>query len=145
GLVDVDLHDESVALIAKGFATLLYAKGESRKVVVGRDCRTSSTRFRDVFTEALAGCGVDVVDVGVVPTPLVYYGAQVLEGIGGLAMITGSHNPPEYNGFKIGVGKTTMHGEQIQDLLRIIQRGDFPTGAGTVTQEDLLPRYREDV
>lgn len=144
GLVDEDLHDESVGLIAKGFATLLHAKGAG-KVVLGRDCRESSTRFRDVFASALAGCGIDVVDVGVVPTPLVYYGAQVIEGAGGLVMITGSHNPPEYNGFKIGVGKTTMHGEEIQHLLQVILRGDFPTGAGTITELDLLPRYHEDV
>lgn len=144
GLVDEDLHEESVGLIAKGFATLLRAKGAG-KVVLGRDCRESSTRFRDVFASALAGCGIDVVDVGVVPTPLVYYGAQVIDGVGGLVMITGSHNPPEYNGFKIGVGKSTMHGDEIQHLLQVIQRGDFPRGAGTITELELLPRYQEDV
>lgn len=143
GLVDEDLHEESVSLIARGLAAML-GQGKGR-VVLGRDCRTSSTCFRDVFVEALTSCGVDVVDVGVGPTPLVYYGAQVLDDVGGLVMITGSHNPPEYNGFKIGVGKTTMYGAEIQRLRHLIEAGDFPKGRGEVLHEDLLERYLEDV
>ena len=144
GLVDTDLHDESVALIARGFAKMVKDAGGS-KVVLGRDCRESSTRFRKVFTTALNGCGVDVVDIGVVPTPLTYFGAHTLEGIDGMVMITGSHNPPEYNGFKIGLGKATMHGAQIQELRRLIEAGDFPGGQGHTEEVDLIPAYERKV
>lgn len=144
GLVDQDLHEESVGLIARGFARMVHDAG-GRKVVLGRDCRTSSTVFRGVFARALNASGIDVVDIGVVPTPLTYFAAHALDGIDGLVMITGSHNPPEYNGFKIGVGKTTMHGDQIQELLGIIQRGDFVQGSGTTTEVDVVPRYVEHV
>ncbi|AKU92337.1 phosphomannomutase/phosphoglucomutase [Vulgatibacter incomptus] len=139
GLVGDDLNDESVALIAKGFARMLRNAGGS-KVVLGRDSRLSSTRFRSVIAEALNGCGVDVVDIGVVPTPLSYYAAHTLD-VDGLVMITGSHNPPEYNGLKIGVGKSTLHGSQIQDLRRLVEAGDFPTGSGKTTQVDVLADY----
>src|SRR5690606_12501797 len=84
--------------------------------------------------------GVDVVDVGVVPTPLVYFAANTLE-VDGLAMITGSHNPPEYNGFKMGVGKTTFHGHEIQALRRLIEAGEFESGRGTVREHDIIGPY----
>lgn len=144
GLVNRDLHDDSVALIAKGFARMVRDAG-GRCVVLGRDCRSSSTRFRGVFERALNGCGVDVVDIGVVPTPMTYFAANTLPGIDGMVMITGSHNPPEYNGFKIGLGKTTLHGHEIQQLLRLVQAGDFPSGQGSTREVDLLDSYRETV
>jgi len=143
GLVDQDLHPESVGLIARGFARMVRDAG-GRRVVLGRDCRTSSTVFRGVFRDALNASGIDVVDVGVVPTPLTYFGAHVLD-VDGLVMITGSHNPPEYNGFKIGVGRTTLHGDEIQRLLGIVQRGDFVEGSGTTEEIDLVSRYVDHV
>ncbi len=142
GLVDEDLTDESVTLIASGFGRMVRDAG-GKRVVLGRDCRSSSTRFRAIFVAALNGCGVDVVDIGVVPTPLTYFGAHTLPAIDGLVMITGSHNPPEYNGFKIGLGKTTLHGEEIQQLLRLVQAGDFPKGEGVHEEVDLLGSYQE--
>lgn len=144
GLVDLDLHDESVALVARGFAKMLRDAGGSR-VVLGRDCRESSTRFRGVFTRALNECGVSVVDIGVVPTPMTYFAAHTLPAIDGLVMITGSHNPPEYNGFKIGLGKTTLHGEQIQALRELVEAGEFPSGAGTTETADVGKAYERKV
>lgn len=143
GLVDEDLHDEGVEAIAKAFALRVLGAGGG-PVVLGRDCRQSSERFRAVFSRALRETGLDVIDVGLVPTPLVYYGAHVLEGIGGMAMITGSHNPPEYNGFKLGVGTAALFGNEIRELHRLANAGDFPRGAGEERREDLLPRYLED-
>jgi phosphomannomutase/phosphoglucomutase len=144
GLVEKDLNPASVELLGKGFAAMLRARG-GKTVVLGRDCRTSSTVFRDVLSQALNGCGVDVIDIGVVPTPLTYYGANTLPGADGLIMITGSHNPPEYNGFKVGVGKTTLHGAEIQELLRLVEAGAFPTGRGTTRSHPLIDTYVEEV
>ena len=139
GLVEKDLHPDSVAAIGRGFAKMLRDAG-GKTVVLGRDCRASSELFAGVLHHAFNESGVDVVDIGMVPTPLTYFAAHVLP-VDGLWMITGSHNPPEYNGFKIGVGKTTLHGAEIQELRRIVEKGDFPTGTGTTRQEDVLPRY----
>src|SRR5262245_57322777 len=114
GLVDKDLTPETVALVGRGFATMLRRKG-GKRIVLGRDCRTSSTIFDHILRKNLNESGIDVVDIGVVPTPLTYFAANTLPNIDGLWMITGSHNPPEYNGFKIGLGKTTLHGSEIQE------------------------------
>ena len=114
GLVDQDLTEEVVELLGKGLGTVVRRKG-GQSIAVGRDCRESSTRFRERLVSGITSTGLDVLDVGVVPTPLTYFAANTLP-VDGLAMITGSHNPPEYNGFKIGHGKTTLHGHEIQAL-----------------------------
>ncbi|MGA9524258.1 MAG: phosphomannomutase/phosphoglucomutase [Myxococcaceae bacterium] len=140
GLVDKDLTDDVVELLGKGLGTVVKRKG-GRTVVVGRDCRESSTRFRDALSKGLTSTGINVVDIGVVPTPLTYFAANTLP-VDGLAMITGSHNPPEYNGFKIGAGKTTFHGSEIQDLRRMIEKQDFETGpTGKVSSFDIVTPY----
>ena len=92
GMVDKDLTVEVVELLGKGLGTVVRRKG-GRSIVVGRDCRESSTRFRDALCRGLTSTGLNVLDVGVVPTPLTYFAAHPLP-MDGLAMITGSHNPP---------------------------------------------------
>ncbi|HLV60793.1 MAG TPA: phosphomannomutase/phosphoglucomutase [Fredinandcohnia sp.] len=144
GLVDADLGDEVIERIARAFALRVLHEGNG-PVVLGRDCRPSSERIAQAFARGLLGSGVDVVDVGLVPTPLVYYGAHAIEGAGGMAMVTGSHNPPEYNGLKLGVGTEALFGEEIRALGRRAAAGDFRTGAGTMRTVDLLPRYLDDV
>ncbi|MCY1081995.1 phosphomannomutase/phosphoglucomutase [Archangium lansingense] len=141
GLVDKDLTVEVVELLGKGLGTVVRRKG-GRSIVVGRDCRESSTRFRDALCRGLTSTGLNVLDVGVVPTPLTYFAANTLP-VDGLAMITGSHNPPEYNGFKIGAGKTTFHGPEIQALRKLIEARDFETAAtpGTVSPFDIHTPY----
>jgi phosphomannomutase/phosphoglucomutase len=140
GLVDTDLTDEVVALLGRGLGTVIRRKG-GQSVAVGRDCRESSPRFRDALCEGLNSTGLDVLDVGVVPTPLTYFAANTLP-VDGLAMITGSHNPPEYNGFKVGHGKTTLHGHEIQALRQLIEARDFETGRrGRVTPFDIVTPY----
>ncbi|HEY3445249.1 MAG TPA: phosphomannomutase/phosphoglucomutase [Myxococcales bacterium] len=147
GLVDVDLTDEVASKVGLGLGTTLRRRG-LRRLVVGRDCRVSSTRFRDVLVPALESTGCDVVDLGVVPTPLTYFAANTLP-VDGLAMITGSHNPADYNGFKVGVGKTTFFGDEIQDLRRLIASGDFEKGSGTTRGWDVVGPYcdfvRQDI
>jgi len=141
GLVDKDLTVEVVELLGKGLGTMIRRQ-HGRSVVVGRDCRESSTRFRDALAKGLTSTGLNVLDVGVVPTPLTYFAANTLP-VDGLAMITGSHNPPEYNGFKIGAGKTTFHGPEIQQLRKLIEARDFEkTGKpGTVEPYDIITPY----
>ncbi|HYV44579.1 MAG TPA: phosphomannomutase/phosphoglucomutase [Myxococcaceae bacterium] len=144
GLVDKDLTAEVVELLGRGLGTVVR-RGGGRSVALGRDCRESSTRFRDAMSKGLTSTGIDVVDIGVVPTPLTYFAANTLP-VDGLAMITGSHNPPEYNGFKIGFGKTTFHGPEIQELRKLIERGDFETGGGgKVTEFDIVTPYNHFV
>jgi phosphomannomutase/phosphoglucomutase len=141
GLVDKDLTVEVVELLGKGLGTVVRRKG-GRSIVVGRDCRESSTRFRDALCRGLTSTGLNVLDVGVVPTPLTYFAANTLP-VDGLAMITGSHNPPEYNGFKIGAGKTTFHGPEIQALRKLIEARDFEQAStpGVVTPFDIHTPY----
>jgi phosphomannomutase/phosphoglucomutase len=145
GLVDKDLTIEVVELLGQGLGTLIRRQ-HGRSIAVGRDCRESSTRFRDALCKGLTSTGLHVMDVVVVPTPLTYFAANTLP-VDGLAMITGSHNPPEYNGFKIGVGKTTFHGAEIQALRKLIEARDFEKGdkPGTVTPFDIITPYNHFV
>jgi phosphomannomutase / phosphoglucomutase len=141
GLVDVDLTDEVVENLGRGLATMVKRAGGS-SIVVGRDARESGLRFLKAFVAGATSTGVDVVDVGIVPTPVVYYAANSLP-VDGLAVITGSHNPSEYNGFKMGVGKTTFYGETIQGLRHLIETSDFETSKkpGVVSTFDAVTPY----
>lgn len=140
GLVDKDLTDEVVEHLGRGLATMVK-RAHGSTLVVGRDARESGPRFQAAFIKGATSTGVHVIDVGVVPTPVVYFAANTLP-VDGLAVITGSHNPPEYNGFKMGVGKTTFFGETIQQLRSLIEKKDFETGpTGTVTTFDAVTPY----
>jgi phosphomannomutase/phosphoglucomutase len=139
GLVDRDLTEEAVGLVGKALGTRIREAG-GRKAAVGRDARLSGPRFAERMIAALRSTGVDVLDLGVVPTPLTYFAAHTA-GVDGICMITGSHNPPEYNGLKIGLGAATYHGEEIQALRRLAESGRFATGEGTVTAYDVVTPY----
>ncbi len=143
GLVDKDLTDEAVHLVGKALGTRIREAG-GRKAAVGRDARLSGPRFAEQMIGALRSTGVDVLDLGVVPTPLTYFAAHTA-GVDGICMITGSHNPPEYNGLKVGLGSATYHGEEIQALYRLALSGKFATGSGTVAPYDVVTPYREHV
>jgi phosphomannomutase/phosphoglucomutase len=139
GVVDPELGSETCALLGQGLGTMLARTG-ARSVAVGRDVRLSSDRIRDDLVRGLASTGLDVVDVGVVPTPCLYY-ALYTQDVGGGVMITGSHNPPEYNGFKTSIRTDSIHGERIQAVRRLIEAGDFEEGAGEVVETRILPEY----
>jgi phosphomannomutase/phosphoglucomutase len=130
--------------IGQGFATLLAARGITGAIAVGRDNRPSGGALRDALVAGLTGCGVHVVDVGVVPTPLLYWALNHEPVVAGV-QITGSHNPPEYNGFKLCVGTDSLHGDGIQALRETIERGEFLRGEGSVRSVAVIDRYVDDV
>ncbi len=143
GTVDQDLTETAVNLVGKALGTRVREAG-GRRVAVGRDARLSGPRFAAAMQEGLTSTGVDVVDLGMVPTPLTYFAAHTLD-VQGICMITGSHNPPEYNGLKVGLGSATFHGPEIQALRALAESGRFATGSGTVTAHDIVAPYQEYV
>jgi len=145
GIVGKDLTEEAARAIGHAYAHNLAAHEISGAVVVSRDNRPSGPALRDALTDGLTGAGVDVIDAGVVPTPLNYWALHHLPVVGGI-QITGSHNPPEYNGFKLSRGSASMHGDEIQRLYAMTQS---PVAAaarrGTVREEAIIDRYIDDV
>jgi phosphomannomutase / phosphoglucomutase len=124
--------------------TYLQRRSGGRKINVGRDCRLSSSRLRDALVKGLRATGSDVTDIGVVPTPVLYYSAQHSRADGAI-MITGSHNPSEYNGFKTVCGPGTLHGQAIQDVFHLIQKQDFEQGSGNLTVTDASTPYVDEI
>lgn len=144
GLVDSELTEDTVRAIGQGFGTYSLRHG-NRALAVGRDVRLSSDRFFTYLAEGLTSTGCDVVDVGIVPTPLLYFSLFQLPVQGGV-MITGSHNPSDYNGFKLCVGKETIYGAEIQKIRQMIEANDFVSGKGSLTsRDDIIPRYQDYV
>jgi phosphomannomutase / phosphoglucomutase len=139
GIAGKDLTEETVELLGLGIGTMMRRLGR-QKITLGRDCRPSSDPFRDALASGLSATGISVIDIGIVPTPLLYYSIIQLESEGGI-MITGSHNPPEYNGFKTCVGSDSVYGEQIQNIYEIIQSQDFVRGSGSVSSADVITPY----
>jgi phosphomannomutase/phosphoglucomutase len=144
GIVGQDLTIEAAEAIGRAYAVLLAERGISGAVAVGRDNRPSGASLRDALVKGLTESGLDVIDVGIVPTPLLYWSLHHLPVVAGI-QITGSHNPPEYNGFKCSVGKGSLHGEGIQRLYAHITAGQFRTGAGKVSHEEIIDRYVTDI
>jgi phosphomannomutase/phosphoglucomutase len=144
GIVDRDLTTEAAIAIGRAYASLLVSRGINGTVAVGRDNRPSGGRLRDALVDGLTSAGASVVDIGVVPTPMLYWSLHHLPVVGGI-QITGSHNPPEYNGFKLCVGHESLHGEGIAELRQIIERGHFTSGEGSVRSERITDRYVDDV
>ncbi len=141
GIVDKDLTDQDVILIGKAFGTYLQRENRSR-ITVGRDCRLSSKDYGQLLTEGLVATGCDVVDIGVCPTPVFYFSIRHLKKEGGV-MVTASHNPPEYNGFKICSGYDTLFGEQIQTVRQIAEDRSFVEGRGDTETADVSTAYRK--
>lgn len=110
-------------------------------LTVGYDARLSSPALAKSVAEGMMSTGADVIDIGLVTTPISYFSTFTVEGVNGGIMITGSHNPPEYNGFKLSVGKTTIYGEKIQQLKKIIEDKAFSVGKGSLRQYDIFPSY----
>jgi len=143
GIADKELLDPDVRDLGRALGTWLMRKG-SKKINLGRDCRLSSDRLHAALLSGLLSAGCDVTDLGVVPTPLLYYSVFHLKAGGGV-MITGSHNPSDYNGFKVMHGQSTIHGEDIQQVLKLIQTADFETGVGAVGAVDIVTPYVEEI
>jgi phosphomannomutase/phosphoglucomutase len=143
GIADTELLSDDVEQLGLGLGTYLQRQS-GKKINLGRDCRLSSARLRDALLRGLLASGCDVTDLGTVPTPVLYYSAQHLHADGAV-MITGSHNPPEYNGFKTVCGTGTLHGEAIQDVRRIVERQDYERGEGRESTADMVTPYVEEV
>lgn len=146
GLVGSELNEDTVALLAKGYATWLL----QRKIydcIVGFDCRNSSPGFRDIFVRELTGAGITVYDIGMTLTQIAYFACYFFR-TRGMVMITASHNPKEYNGFKFGTGYSeTMLTEDIVDFRELVKSGQFVTRApkGVVITKDIKQEYTDDL
>ena len=139
GIAGKDLNEADVVLLGRGIGTYLSRQGR-RLIAVGRDCRLTSDDYAQRLTEGLLASGCQVVDIGVCPTPVAYFAIRHLK-TEGCVMVTASHNPPEYNGFKICSGVDSVFGEQIQQIRELIQAQDFVTGQGSVESYEILPDY----
>lgn len=146
GIAGKDLSPAFAELLGLSYAQYISGRkpvaGRSRLTVsVGRDCRLSGESYADALVSGLRKGGLDVVRLGVCPTPLTYFSAFHLDLDGGI-MVTGSHNPSDYNGFKVCVGRDTIHGHQIQELREIMERGPKSTSApGSLTDFAVIPPY----
>ncbi|MDH4226833.1 MAG: phosphomannomutase/phosphoglucomutase [Deltaproteobacteria bacterium] len=130
-----ELSKDVARCLASAYAKLLKEKSKKDPltVTIGRDVRTSSTEIKDVLATTLSNAGINVIDIGECPTPLQYFSLFTLDADGGI-MITGSHNPPEYNGFKISVGKETIHGKEIQAFKEMVKAAAKETPAAAATK-----------
>jgi phosphomannomutase / phosphoglucomutase len=144
GIVGRDLTPEVARALGGAYARYLDVHGHTGAVAVGRDNRPSGQSLRDGLIEGLNSGGRQVVDVGVVPTPVLYWSTHYLRVTGGI-QITGSHNPPEYNGFKLSVGPASLHGDAIQELYRYTSSLTPAPTRGGVREEVVIPRYIDDV
>lgn len=140
GIADTDLTNETVELIGKAYGTYMIRKGY-KKISVGRDVRLTSERIQNAVSKGILSTGLDVVQVGQVTTPITYFSIAHLETDGSV-MVTGSHNPIEFNGLKMNEGLLSLYGDAIQDLLALIEKEDFESGKGALTQVDVLPAYK---
>ena len=141
GIVGKDLTPGVAESIGRAYGTMARQRG-CRTVALGRDGRLTSPDLRDRVLAGITATGVNVVDIGVCPTPLLYFALYELPVDGGV-MVTGSHNAAEYNGFKMCLEKTALHGEDIQELRRLIEAGAYASGAGTVSTASVIPSYLE--
>ena len=139
GLVETDLTEETVLGLSRAVGTY-FRQNNVERISLGYDARQSSLVFRNLFVRGLNQTGLDVLDVGMIPTPLLYF-TLFTEEVSGGVMITGSHNPAEYNGFKLCLDQTTLHGKQIQEIKEILISGDFLDGQGAVEKKDILLNY----
>jgi phosphomannomutase/phosphoglucomutase len=144
GIVGRDLTADTAYALGRAYAAYLAQKGVSGSVAIGRDNRPSGGELREGLVHGLTESGVHVVDVGLVPTPLLYWALNHLDVVGGI-QVTGSHNPPEYNGFKLSLGTASIHGREIQELYRLATNGPFLSGTGSVRTESIIDRYVDDI
>jgi phosphomannomutase/phosphoglucomutase len=143
GLTSTELTPEFAEALGRGFARYLLQKSPgAQSIALGRDHRTSSPGLAQAFSRGVRAWGIDVWSIGIVPTPLTYFAANTLP-VDGLCMITGSHNPPEYNGFKVGIGKSTLAGPEVQELKQHVLAQE-PGGAahpGHESEFDVVTPY----
>ena len=143
GIVENALTPDAVQMIGQAFATQALSQGQ-KTVVIGRDGRLSSPELAKRLSEGLRAGGCDVVDIGMVPTPVLYYATHKLKTGTGI-MVTGSHNPPHYNGLKMLIAGDTLYGDGIKALYQMIVEDRLNEGAGTHTEKDVIPEYLDTI
>jgi len=141
GVVTDVLTPDVVRQIGRAFGSESAARGHTN-VAIGRDGRISGPDLSDALSEGLQSAGIDVIDVGMVPTPVLYFATHFLETGTGI-MVTGSHNPPDYNGLKMMIGGDALFGDGIQLLRKRLDEGDLASGTGSYHKRDVLPDYLE--
>lgn len=140
GIVENDLSDDVVERIAKAVATVFIKRGK-KSISIGYDGRPHSPRIKDIFIRGLLDSGLDVTEIGLVPTPVLYYSIYRLKLDGGVS-ITASHNPPEYNGFKVVIGRDALSGKEIKEIYNIAVNEDFlSSGKGKFEKVDIIDDY----
>jgi phosphomannomutase / phosphoglucomutase len=139
GIVGQELTESIAEQVGRAYCTYVKNRGVKR-ISVGRDGRLSSPGLHKALVRGLLAGGLDVVDIGICPSPLVYFSLFQLSVDGGI-MITGSHNAAEYNGFKICIGKEAIHGEEIQALRAVMEAGSFVSGTGRLSEHPIIPDY----
>ena len=140
GEVKTDFPPDVVEMLGKGYGTYVSKQG-AKKVVLSGDIRLTTPELKQSFMKGLLSTGLDVVDIGIIPSPVNYYSMFKLD-IDGAVQITGSHNPPEFNGFKLSLYKKAVYGEAIQEIRKIIENQDFAEGKGEFSEYDILPDYK---
>lgn len=143
GLAESDLHDENVALLGLGLGTYFRFNNQNQ-VIVGGDVRISTPRIMSILIENLKKTGCDVIDIGIVPTPVLYFSLfhyNIPNGI----MVTASHNPKDFNGFKVCANKTAIYGNEIQKIRGIIEKADFFRGNGVCQKKDIISDYIDTI
>lgn len=141
GVVGQTVHAADARAIGRSFGTIVKRKG-GKRVALGYDGRLSSPELAAACIEGLRSAGVDVLNIGLAATPMLYFAVYHLDADGGI-QITGSHNPPDYNGFKMMLGKKSFFGEEIQKLGVIASKGDWESGQGSETKAPLLEAYAQ--
>src|SRR5688572_13192970 len=139
GIVGKELTETIAEQLGRAYCTYVK-KRDIKTISVGRDGRLSSPGLFDSLVKGLLAGGMNVIDVGICPSPLVYFSLFELPVQGGI-MITGSHNAAEYNGFKVCIGQEAIHGEAIQELRRVMEASDFTSGQGTLSEHPIIPDY----
>ncbi|RPJ80544.1 MAG: phosphomannomutase/phosphoglucomutase [Deltaproteobacteria bacterium] len=143
GITGEDITGEDVVLIGKAIGSFLATRGHTR-LSVGRDCRVTSYHYSEKIIQGLLSVGCDVIDIGICPTPVFYFSIQHLATQGGV-MVTASHNPPEYNGFKICLDLDSVHGEDIQTIRKMIEKQQYAEGGGKRVFQDVIAAYHDYV
>ena len=143
GVAGVDLTNELALHLGKAVGTKVVRAGRDT-LIVGRDCRVSGPAMSENFIAGVLSTGVKVTYLGEVPTPVVYWALKKRDVYGGV-MITGSHNPGEYNGFKVTMGGASVHGDGVQELRHMIEAEDYANGSAKQENVDVLPDYIEDI
>ncbi|TVM36648.1 phosphomannomutase/phosphoglucomutase [Oceanidesulfovibrio marinus] len=141
GIVGKDFDGPWVGRLGRALGAYFLGRG-FRDAVVGRDCRESSPEYAARLIHGLTASGVDVIDIGMVATPIFYYAVTTLKRHAG-CIITASHNPKEYNGFKVWAGETTIHTDEIRAVYELMASGELPAGRGVASSHDITPAYMD--